>query len=142
MTDFPPQVNEYSCGPSAVQYFLAQQNHHFTVAQLIEALHPTPELGTMTAHIERFLDNKRIAYESLQYPYSTPMKKGYLPLLVNYNYANEGDHYSVITEIDKGHNITLWNPDTAELNYYSLAEFKIKWYSPLKKLKNWSLYLT
>lgn len=140
--NFPPQVNEYSCGPSALHYFLAQQQHYHLLDYVIEALHPTPELGTMPRSIELFLEGLNIPYEILQWPVSSPLPRDRMPVLVNLNYEHEGDHYMVVREIDEDRNLTLWNPDTAELCYYSHQDFTHVWYSPLKKLKNWSLRLT
>lgn len=142
MMDIPPQTNDYNCGPTALAYFLSLQGHQVDVTFLDEFLKPSPELGTMPADIELFLITREILYEVKQFPLSSPLLRIQLPILVNLNYEHEGDHYMVVTEIDEDRNLTLWNPDTAELNYYSHQDFTHVWYSPLKKLKNWSLRLT
>lgn len=137
-----PQTNEYNCGPTALQYFLTYHGYHFTVNQLIEELAPTPELGTDPDAIKYFLADNDISHEIKEWPMSTPFKRSKLPILVNINYENEGDHYMVVIEMGKDSDLTLWDPYTAELRYYSWTDFKSNWYSPLKKLKNWCLYLT
>lgn len=136
------QTNEYNCGPTALSYFLALHGHNFDVETLGMCLDPSPELGTDPKAIEDFLDQMNISFTIKECPVSTPFKKHKLPILVNINYENDGDHYMVAIESDADSNLTLWDPYTAELRYYSWSDFKNNWYSPLKKLKNWCLYLT
>lgn len=138
--DHPKQPNDYSCGPTALSYFLKQQGYHYNLDFLISELNPTPELGTQPSAVELFLMTHCIGYEIREVPYARLIPQQ-VPILVNYNWDTEGDHYSVITAIDEEENITLWNPYTAEPNYYSRKAFKQIWYSPLKKLKNWMLVL-
>lgn len=143
MTMTPKQPNEYTCGPTALHYFLYLHGKSpNTLEELIAAINPTPEYGTDPEAIGYYLKKQHLEYEVRQFPKSLPLHRDRIPYLVNYNYENEGDHYGVIKRIDSYENITLWNPYTAELNYFSRENFMQVWYSPLKKLKNWCLRLT
>jgi predicted double-glycine peptidase len=129
------QTTEYNCGPTALSYFLALNGYTFSPSELEEELRPTPELGTDPRAIEQFLQDRQIDYR---------ISDGRLrnPTLVNVNHELDGDHYMVITGFGSDGNLILWDPYYAEFKYWPREYFNMNWYSPLKGLKNWALYLT
>lgn len=131
------QTTEYNCGPTALSYFLALQGHIYSPSQLEQFLQPTPALGTDPSRIEAFLKTSKIKYHLMG-----PDDDSFLPTLVNVNHELDGDHYTVVTAVDQSSgNVTLWDPYYAELKYWPCDYFRMNWYSPLKGLKNWGLYL-
>ena len=140
-TQAQAQTTEYNCGPTALSYFLALHGHIYSPGELEASLQPTPELGTDPEMIVELLAKLGLDFEVRQGPF-TQLKPANLPILVNMNHENDGDHYMVAVAIDDDENITFWDPYYAELKYYSYRAFKSVWFSPLKKLRNWSLYLT
>jgi len=145
MTDIPSedqgqdqgqaQTSEYNCGPTALSYFLALHGHQVDPIFLEGFLEPTEELGTDPANIELFLMTREIPYQIL------PFEEATLPALVNVNHEQSGDHYMVVLSKDKNNNLTLWDPYYGDLAYWAYAYFKMNHYSPLKKLKGWTLCL-
>ncbi len=135
------QTSEWNCGPTALSHLLALEGHIYSPSNLEEILTPTEELGTDPRAIEQFLQDVQIDYQ-LGAGSLNLVRKENLPTLVNMNYENDGDHYMVVTDIDIYGSMTMWDPYTAETRYYSYNDFINNWYSPLKGLRRWSLYLT
>jgi predicted double-glycine peptidase len=120
---------------------LALKGHIYSPQELEVVLEPTEDLGTLPAAIETTLTQLGLSYQIKQGKFQS-LNPTHLPILVNMNHENDGDHYMVVTAIDEDENLTLMDPYYGELKYYSYRAFKQVWYSPLKKLRNWSLYLT
>jgi len=135
----PKQTNPYNCGPTALNYFLQLHGYSFDMGDLEMYCAPDPDIGTLPQSIEVFLVESGIEYVIKQEP---KLDRINLPILVNVNYENDGDHYMVALEIDEDENLVLWDPYYGELAYWAADYFKMMHYSPLKKLKNWSLYLS
>jgi hypothetical protein len=131
-----PQTTEWNCGPTALSYLLSLEGHIYSPQELEEELRPTPELGTDPRAIEQFLQDKQIDYHI-----AGPGDVLRYPCLVNVNHELDGDHYMIVTDEDVDGNVTLWDPYYAELKYWPREYFRMNWYSPLKGLKNWALYL-
>lgn len=140
--DINKQRNDWTCGPTALAYFLALQGYNFTPEQLEEELCPTEERGTEPQAIENLLLDSGIDYEVRQGRDRDICYFSHLPMLININWDHEGDHYMVVESIDDDGIITMWNPYTAEINYYHRRELQDIWFSPIKKLLEWSLHLT
>jgi len=118
------QLDSYSCGPSALAFFLFALGRKFTIARIRKELKPTKENGTSHEAIERMLHRRRIDFESKSNAAISDLKP---PSLVNYQYLGEG-HYGVILSVTQKY-ISLFEPWFAKTHLYTRKAFERQWHS-------------